>query len=216
MPVSFLPVRVVVFASEQLFPALQFLLHAADRYADQLASIHIYCTPDERRSARPARRLRQVMQHWLERRHQLVKIHLTVGEAAPQDVRQALLDWFSANPDSQWLVNVTGGTKPMSAAASELTLSTDLSERRQYLLRTAVRAPSGDRREQIVLPVSGLPAPSGQGGTKVRCVLPRATRNLQSVAAGGEQRLQHRKDRALVAFSSGAVGPWRCLHKKGG
>ncbi len=130
MPVSFLPVRVVVFASEQLFPALQFLLHAADRYADQLASIHIYCTPDERRSARPARRLRQVMQHWLERRHQLVKIHLTVGEAAPQDVRQALLDWFSANPDSQWLVNVTGGTKPMSAAASELTLSTDLSERR--------------------------------------------------------------------------------------
>ncbi len=130
MSPSFLPVRVVVFASEQLFPALQFLLHAADRYRDQLASMHIYCTPDERRSAGPARRLAQVMQRWMDRRGQQARIELTIGEASPQEVRQGLLDWFNAAPDSQWLVNVTGGTKPMSAAATELTLATDLSERR--------------------------------------------------------------------------------------
>lgn len=130
MPTSCLPIRVIVFASEQLFPALQFLLHAADRYRDQLVSMHIYSTPDERRSAGPARRLAQVMQRWLDRRAQAVSINLTVGEASPRDVRQGLLDWFNAAPDSQWLVNVTGGTKPMSAAATELTLATDLSERR--------------------------------------------------------------------------------------
>jgi hypothetical protein len=45
-----LPVRVVVFASEQLFPALQFLLQVADRHCGRFASMHIYCTPDERRS----------------------------------------------------------------------------------------------------------------------------------------------------------------------
>lgn len=130
MSTSSLPVRAVVFASEQLFPALQFLLHAADRYHSQLASVHIYSTPDERRSAGPARRLAQLMQRWLEQRASQATIELTTGEATPQAVRQSLLDWFNVAPDSQWLVNVTGGTKPMSAAATELTLSTDLSERR--------------------------------------------------------------------------------------
>ncbi len=130
MPTSDLPVRVIVFASEQLFPALQFLLHAADRYRDQLASMHIYSTPDERRSAGPARRLAQVMQRWLDQRGQRVRIELSTGEASPREVRQGLLDWFNAAPDSQWLVNVTGGTKPMSAAATELTLATDLTDRR--------------------------------------------------------------------------------------
>ncbi len=130
MPTSYLPVRVVVFASEQLFPALQFLLHAAERYRDQLASMHIYCTPDERRSAGPARRLAQLMQRWLDRRSQKTGIELTEGEASPREVREGLLNWFNAAPDSQWLVNVTGGTKPMSAAATELTLATDLSKRR--------------------------------------------------------------------------------------
>lgn len=125
-----LPVRVVVFASEQLFPALQFLLHVADRHRERFASMHIYCTPDERRSAGPARRLAHVMQRWLDRRDQAASIELTIGDASPQDVRQGLLDWFDAAPESQWLVNVTGGTKPMSAAATELTLATDLSDRR--------------------------------------------------------------------------------------
>ena len=130
MSTSSLPVRVVVFASEQLFPALQFLLHTADHYGDQLASMHLYCTPDERRSAGPARRLAQVMRRWLDQRGRTASIELTVGEALPQDVRQGLLDWFNAAPESQWLINVTGGTKPMSAAATELTLATDLTERR--------------------------------------------------------------------------------------
>jgi hypothetical protein len=127
---SVLPVRVVVFASEQLFPALQFLLHTAHQCADNLQSVHIYCTPDERRSGAPARRLQAVLRSWARSKGLSFAVDITVGEMWPSAVREGLLDWFEAHPDSHWLVNVTGGTKPMSAAAIELTLSTDLQSRR--------------------------------------------------------------------------------------
>ncbi len=128
--VADLPVRVVVFASEQLFPALQFLLHAADRFGASLHSIHIYCTRDERRSGEPAARLQNVMRRWGEQRGMGFSIEITTGDIWPAEVRAGLTDWFSAAPDSHWLVNVTGGTKPMSATAIELTLATDLPSRR--------------------------------------------------------------------------------------
>lgn len=120
------PVRVVLFASEQLMPAMQFLLHLKDRFGSDLSSIHIYATSDERRSAGPARRLETLLKDW----GLGLTIHLTVGEMWPQDVRKGLTDWFEDAPESLWLVNVTGGTKPMSAAAAELTLATDLTARR--------------------------------------------------------------------------------------
>lgn len=126
-----LPVRVVVLASEQLFPALQFLLHVADRFGPALRAIHIYCTEDDRRSGAPARRLRRVLEQWLQQRGQHgCKFFLTTGTAWPDGVRAGLFEWFQLDPDCQWLVNVTGGTKPMSAAASELTLATDLPAKR--------------------------------------------------------------------------------------
>lgn len=127
---SELPIRVIVFASEQLFPALQFLLHTAHRFGSALQSIHIYCTDDERRSGAPARRLQDVMQRWGQQNNLDFSVDITTGEMWPVSVRQGLLAWFERCPDSHWLVNVTGGTKPMSAAAIELTLSTDLSSRR--------------------------------------------------------------------------------------
>jgi len=128
--VTDLPVRVVVFASEQLFPALNFLLHAAHQYGTALRSIHIYCTPDERRSGAPARRLQGVMQRWGVQHGLDFSVEITTGDMWPEAVRAGLLDWYEAHPDSHWLVNVTGGTKPMSAAAIELTLATSLASRR--------------------------------------------------------------------------------------
>ena len=127
---SWLPIRVIVFASEQLFPSLQFLLHTAHHFGSALQSIHIYCTDDERRSGAPARRLQDVMQRWGKKNKLDFSVDITTGEMWPVAVRQGLLAWFGRCPDSHWLVNVTGGTKPMSAAAIELTLSTDLSSRR--------------------------------------------------------------------------------------
>jgi hypothetical protein len=123
-------VRVVVFASEQLFPTLQFLLHAAHQFGNAMHSIHIYCTDDERRSGAPARRLENVMRRWGSSKKLPFSVSITVGEMWPAAVRDGLLDWFEEHPDSHWLVNVTGGTKPMSAAAIELTLSADMPSRR--------------------------------------------------------------------------------------
>ncbi|WP_170162379.1 hypothetical protein [Caldimonas tepidiphila] len=125
-----LPVRVVVFASEQLFPALQFLLHAADRFDAALASIHIFHTDDARRSAEPAQRLKDVMQRWGGRQGLDFEIQLTKGGMWPAGVRAVMLDCLEASPSSRWLVNVTGGTKPMSAAATELALAAGLESRR--------------------------------------------------------------------------------------
>ncbi len=127
---STVPTRAIVFASEQLVPALQFLLHTADRLGSKLHTIHIYHTPDDSRSAAPARRLQSLLEKWSRQRGLSFDIVLSCADANPAGVRQALLRWFEQHPDDAWLVNVTGGTKPMAAAAVELTLSTDLAQRR--------------------------------------------------------------------------------------
>jgi len=121
-----LPVRVVVFASEQLFPTLQFLLHTADQFGDRLRSIHIYCTDDERRSKAPAKRLKEITELWGKSKAFHFFVEITEGGMWPDDVRTGLGNWFAANLDSEWLINVTGGTKPMSAAAIEFALSVGL------------------------------------------------------------------------------------------
>ena len=125
-----MPTRVVVFASEQLFPTLQFLLHQADRLGAKLAAIHIYCTEDDRRSAGPARRLEGVLRKWLNSRSLPLRIETRTSGMWPTDVRTVLMEWFEAAPECHWLVNVTGGTKPMSIAATQFVLSTDLPLRR--------------------------------------------------------------------------------------
>lgn len=127
------PLRAIVFASEQLVPALQFLLHTADRFGRRLQAIHVFHTDDERRSAGPARRLQTLLQRSarkLAAQGTRFEVVLGQGAATPAGVRDVLLPWFSTAPEAEWLVNVTGGTKPMSAAAVELTHSIDLPARR--------------------------------------------------------------------------------------
>jgi hypothetical protein len=58
------------------------------------------------------------------------EVVLGEGAATPAGVRDVLMPWFGAAPEAEWLVNVTGGTKPMSAAAVELTHAIDLPARR--------------------------------------------------------------------------------------
>jgi Holliday junction resolvase len=121
------PVRLVLLVSEQLLPSLEFALHMADRYGAKLQTIHLYCTDDERRSIEPAQRLERSLRRWLDARSLSTKVERVQGSMQPEDVRQGLLRCFEAAPDVHWLVNVTGGNKLMSAAAIELSLSTDLS-----------------------------------------------------------------------------------------
>lgn len=127
------PLRLVVFASEQLVPALQFVLHTAERFGRRLQVVHVFHTRDDRRSAGPARRLQALLQRWSRRRAAIgagFEVVLGEGSATPAGVREVLMPWFGAAPEAEWLVNVTGGTKPMSAAAVELTHSIDLPARR--------------------------------------------------------------------------------------
>lgn len=127
------PLRLVVFASEQLVPTLQFTLHCAEQFGQQLHAVHVFHTPDARRSLGPAQRLKDLLSRW-SASHAAngagFDVVLGCGAANPGGVRDVLLKWFGSAPEDEWLVNVTGGTKPMSAAAVELTLSTDLPSRR--------------------------------------------------------------------------------------
>lgn len=118
--------HVLVIASEQLTPSLQFLLHVAKQAHAQPLAVHIYCTPDERRSLGPANRLKQSLQRWFDRRQRQVDIQLVVGGMWPQDVRAQVKQVLEQDPDAEWIINVTGGTKPMSAALTEIALCADL------------------------------------------------------------------------------------------
>lgn len=150
-PGDILPVRVVVLVSEQLMPTLAFVLHAAQRWGKRLASVHIYCTDDQRRSAEPAQRLQQVIVDWTRARRLSVTVDITVGGMQPVHVRKGLLDWFNAYDDSHWLVNVTGGNKLMSAAAIEVCLASDLAE-----CRVMYKEITGPWTQLTLEPVSNL------------------------------------------------------------
>ena len=141
--------------------------------------------------------------------------HSVCGQVAGGAAHQCHAAFPGRNVDHVGAVNQVKRRGEGLALAGPLRLGHVQPQRRQYLLRTAVRAPSGDRREQIVLPVGGLPAPAGQGGTKVRCVLPCATGNLQGVATGGEQRLQRREDGALLRSAAGLWAHGGVCIKKG-
>lgn len=121
-----LPVHVVLLVSEQLTPALEFVLHAAHRWGRQLAAVHLYCTHDARRSEEPANRLRHSLQRWMRARGLTARVEKVKGGMQPHEVRQGLMRCFNHAPDAHWLVNVTGGNKLMSASAIELSLATDL------------------------------------------------------------------------------------------
>ena len=83
--------------------------------------------------------------------------------------------------------------------------------------RAAVRRTIGDRREQIVLPVGGLPAHSRGGGTKcAACVLPVPLTNLQGVAPrGAKQRLQRHGMGPWFTLSSGGLWAYGSVAAKG-
>lgn len=123
---STLPIRIVLLVSEQLTPALEFVLHAAHRWGRQLQAVHLYCTKDVQRSIEPANRLQHSLQRWLKARGLPATVTQVQGGVSPDEVREGLLQCFEAAPDCHWLVNVTGGNKIMSAAAIEFSLATDL------------------------------------------------------------------------------------------
>ena len=125
-----LPVRVVMLASEQVLPMLQFILHMANLYRERLEFVGIFHTNDDRRSKEPATRVKALLKQWAAREHLQFVVELQPGGMLPADVRAGLQPWLEASPGSRWLVNVTNGTKPMSLAATELALRARVSDMR--------------------------------------------------------------------------------------
>jgi predicted RecB family endonuclease len=128
------PVSVVVFASEQTMPPMQFLLHVLDRYRDRLRFVGIYHTDDPVRSMQPADRLVKLIVAHSGRLGLTPIVETCAGTMDPASVRQGMDEWFAEAPDDHWLVNVTGGTKPMSSAATEVTLRRKLPQSRVLYL----------------------------------------------------------------------------------
>ena len=133
------PVRVVVFASEQLIPAISLLVHMWHQHGAALQAICIHHTDDEARSRLPALRLKRLLTD-LGVDTLGCQLLLQCSDGAMPSVRAALHHWFCAAPDARWVVDATGGTKPMSAAAVEYTLAAEfLAERRAIYLELSGR-----------------------------------------------------------------------------
>lgn len=119
-----MPVHVVVFASEQLVPAISFLVHMWQRHGSNLQGICIHHTHDPQRSCLPALRLRRLLTD-LGMVTALRPLSLVGSDGTMAAVRNTLQAWFCAAPGARWVVDATGGTKPMSLAAVEYTLAAE-------------------------------------------------------------------------------------------
>ncbi len=105
------PVRLVVLASEQLWPNIASMCFFGTElpYA-WLERVYIYHTDDERRSAQPARALARIA-----REHFGVTAELRQGGMQPVDVTRCVGRWLKSQANATWLLNATGGTKLMTA-----------------------------------------------------------------------------------------------------
>lgn len=129
-----MPVRVVVFASEQLMPAISFLVHMWQQHGADLQGICIHHSHDLHRSRLPALRLQRLLTD-LGVVGAACPLSMAGGDGSMAAVRGALHAWFCATPDARWVVDATGGTKPMSLAAVEYTLAAEfVAERRAVYL----------------------------------------------------------------------------------
>lgn len=127
-------IRAVVLASEQLLPAISFLIHMHHQHGQELEALCILHTNDSVRSQVPAQRLRRLLQDLgVERDGR--KLLLAGGNGSMAAVRAALYRWFCDEPDARWVVDATGGNKPMSAAAVEYTLAAGFVADRKVLYR---------------------------------------------------------------------------------
>ena len=129
-------IRVVVLASEQLMPAIGLLAHLLGRYGPALEAVCIVCSGHEQRSRQPALRLCRLLRA-LGAHDQPgsggPRLRLGEGDGSMAAVRDALHGWFCEAPQARWIVDATGGTKPMSAAAVEYALAAGFVAERRVL-----------------------------------------------------------------------------------
>ena len=103
------PTALVLLASEQLWPNI----HSIEHWGAGLRRVFIYHTPDQPRSAEPARKLAR----FCKERHKL-EATLAQGDAIPEALTSQIGRWLKMFSDESWLINATGGTKLMYDGAA--------------------------------------------------------------------------------------------------
>jgi|GEM_PF-897505 len=114
------PQAMIVLASEQVWPNIEGIVYWHER-AGGLTDLFIYYTDDQQKSAEPARRLKIFVERLYPRivKHPQIRIHLPdrPGPALPHEVFGRIHQWVNSLPDHHFIVNITGGTKLMTAGA---------------------------------------------------------------------------------------------------
>jgi len=113
----------VMLASAQLWPNLHGLIHwHKPENGGPLKHVCI-CHTASPVSFEPARRLKRFCNEYDPR----IKVHLpaTPCNLTPDGVRDQVACWRAGLPDSNWVINATGGNKLMFAGAAEFASRTD-------------------------------------------------------------------------------------------
>lgn len=114
---------VLTIASEQVWPAIEFLMlckKIAKSEDKAIAKVCILCTSDEAFSKRPAESLKAFCEV-----HFKVQVQIAMLDSGmPSAVRQALRQHMDS--EHLWILNYTNGTKPMSAPIGELSSRNDV------------------------------------------------------------------------------------------
>jgi Holliday junction resolvase-like predicted endonuclease len=108
------PTAMIVLASEQLWPNIHGLVH----WLTRLRHLFICHTDDAKFSARPAQRLAALC----GRLYPDIEVHLPDQPVSmlPDAVHAQLTAWIQGLPGQTWLINASGGTKPMYTGALRL------------------------------------------------------------------------------------------------
>lgn len=112
------PVRLAIIASEQLLPNIESVLALAANPVVDLAGVHI-CYTKDKSSASPARRLQHLLTKLSGKTPFSKFTVIEPGEpclADPRSITAWMHRQMAKHPEAKWVLNATGGTKPMSAA----------------------------------------------------------------------------------------------------
>lgn len=101
------PINLVSIVSEQLWPTIHCLAH----YGSRIQRLFLLHTNDESRSIRPAKSIAKFVSLWKPE----IKVIFPriIPENSSTGISKALHEWMDEFPDSDWVINASGGTKLM-------------------------------------------------------------------------------------------------------
>lgn len=103
----------IVLASEQIWPNLLGFLHWHQKLGG-ISHLFVYATNNEQKSLGPARRFKELIARAYPEVVTLPE-HDEPHEMTPQAVRMNIDEWMYSFPADKWVINLTGGTKMMTA-----------------------------------------------------------------------------------------------------